>query len=109
MRFLSFYSPKPRNQVRILIYQNWRIVGEHIKYIDVTSYENNALYRLKTKIIALYNNISDIKTANKLVVSFAAVIRVVTQRLSPSTLITAAKETNMFLEKLTGKQNKQLE
>ena len=27
MRFLLFYSPKPRSQVRILIYRNWAIIS----------------------------------------------------------------------------------
>ena len=27
MRFLLFYSPKPRSQVRILIYRNWAILA----------------------------------------------------------------------------------
>jgi len=29
--FLFFYSPKPRNQVRILIYRKWSIVGNIAK------------------------------------------------------------------------------
>ena len=69
MRFLLFYFPKPRSQVRILIYRNWAIHALKSKLMVVGS-----TYNLNTKsgdlpnVISIDNNLVSRVPSNKCLV-----------------------------------------